>query len=438
MLVSPTGNEIQGNQWLFVIGIDSYTNLPYLNTSVNNAKAVKGILLKRYYFDDYHVIELYNGDATRRNILGKLRYLTRRVGPEDSVIIFYSGHGGLDSSKREGGWIPVEGSMEESSSWVSNREVFNYLKIGAIQAKHVLLIVDSCFSGDYFRRYKGELPRATDEVIKQAYKLRSRQVITSGGIKPVAGDVMSENSIFTHFLIKGLEENKNPFLISSELFKVVKSGVEKNSDQAPGFGMLNDKGVQKAGELVVFLNENELARLKEISWKERVSRKRLRSSYKDLSVTQIQSMPYIEIREDQEWGVYGHSTIRHQYEAMSIVYDKIVIDHTTGLMWHQNGSERFKDREKISEWVDNLNLKGYAGFSDWRLPTAEEAASLLEPEKKFGAMYVDSLFDKKQTLIWTGDSYGPDAAWIISFCFGSVFWNKFDEFFCIRPVRTMQ
>jgi hypothetical protein len=55
ILVSPIGHEISGNQWLFVIGIDSYTNLPRLNTSVNDAKAVKDILLKRYHFDEYHV-----------------------------------------------------------------------------------------------------------------------------------------------------------------------------------------------------------------------------------------------------------------------------------------------------------------------------------------------------------------------------------------------
>jgi hypothetical protein len=71
-LVSPAGHEISGNQWLLVIGIDSYTNFPRLNTSVNDAKAVKDILLKRYHFDEYHVIDLYDEDATRRNILGKL------------------------------------------------------------------------------------------------------------------------------------------------------------------------------------------------------------------------------------------------------------------------------------------------------------------------------------------------------------------------------
>jgi hypothetical protein len=436
--VSPTGYEISGNQWLFLIGIDTYTNLPRLNTSMNDAKAVKDILLKRYYFDEYHVIELYNEEATKRNILGKLRYLTRRVGPEDSVIIFYSGHGGMGPAKREGSWIPVEGDTEDRSSWIPNKDIYNYLKIDAIKAKHVLLIVDSCFSGDSFRSYRGEIGRVTDEVIKQAYKQGSRQVITSGEIKPVVEDEMSDNSIFTHFLTKGLNENKKPFLIPSELFKGIKVGLGKNSNQTPRFGTLKDKGEKKGGELVLFLNRDELARLKGIKWQERIARKNLRSSYRDLSVTQMQSMPHVEIREEKEWGFYGHSTIRHQYEVKSISYDKVVIDHTTGLMWHQNGSERFREKEKIAEWVDDLNLKGYAGYKDWRLPTAEEAASILEPEQKYGDMYLDTVFDRKKPWIWTGDSYGNDAAWAISACYGSVFWSKFNEFYCIRPVRSMK
>jgi hypothetical protein len=437
-VVSPDGNEISGNQWLFVIGIDSYIHFPRLNTSVNDAKALKEILLKRYHFDEYHVIELYNEEATKRNIFGKLRYLTRRVGPEDSVVIFYSGHGGLDSSKREGSWIPVEGDTEERSSWISNKDIYNFLKIDAIKAKHVLLIADSCFSGDSFRSYRGEIGRVTDEVIKLALKQGSRQVIASGEIKPVEKDGMSDNSIFTHFLAKGLNENKKPFLIPSELFKGIRDGLEKNSNQAPRFGTLKDKGEKKGGELVLFLNRDELARLKGIKWQDRIARKKLRSSYRDLSIMQIQSMPHVEIREEKEWGFYGHSTIRHQYEVKSIGYEKVVVDYMTGLMWHQNGSERFKDKEKIAEWIDNLNLKGYAGFKDWRLPTAEEGASLLEPTQKYGDVYVDTVFDNKQPWIWTGDSYGDDAAWAISACYGSVFWSKFNEYYCIRPVRSMK
>ena len=63
----------------------------------------------------------------------------------------------------------------------------------------------------------------------------------------------------------------------------------------------------------------------------------LRSNYKDLSVSQVQSIPYISIREKTDWGFYGHSTIEHEFDLETNSGDKVVIDHATGLMWHQSG-----------------------------------------------------------------------------------------------------
>jgi hypothetical protein len=223
------------------------------------------------------------------------------------------------------------------------------------------------------------------------------------------------------------------------LFKVIKTGVEQNTDQVPMFGILKNIDKQrKAGELVFFLNDDELERLKELKRQAQNNKVVLRSSYKELSIHEIQSMPHVDIREEMEWGFYGHSKIRHKYEAKTIGYDKVVIDHATGLMWHQNGSESFMKKDKITKWIDDLNLLGYAGYKDWRLPTVEEAASLLESEEKYGGIYVDTVFDKKQTWLWTGDNYHSDAVWVISTCFGSVFWSNYSTYYSIRPVRSMK
>jgi len=135
--VSPTGHQVRGNQWLFVIGINTYLEWSRLNTAVNDAKTVKDVLLKRYHFDKYHLIELYDEDATRSNILAKLRYLANRVGPDDSIVIFYSGHGHLDSITKEGSWIPVESGRDDISAWISNHDIKSHLKIDAIKAKHI-------------------------------------------------------------------------------------------------------------------------------------------------------------------------------------------------------------------------------------------------------------------------------------------------------------
>jgi len=253
---SPSGAEVTGNQWLFVIGIDTYLNWPRLNTAVSDAKSIRNVLLSDYYFDKQHLIELYDEQATRKNIIGKLRYLARIVRKNDSLVIFYAGHGHLDSVTKAGSWIPIESGVEDASAWISNHDIKNYLKVDVIKAKHILLISDSCFSGDFFRGHRGKLPVVTDKVIKKAYQLSSRQAITSGGLEPVVDEGFGKNSVFSHFLIKTLRENNKPFLIPSDFFPDIKAGVVENAEQLPRLGSLIGTGGQQGGELVFFLKQD--------------------------------------------------------------------------------------------------------------------------------------------------------------------------------------
>ena len=261
--ISPSGEEVKGDQWLFVIGIDTYINWPRLNTAVNDAQCIRNVLLSRYYFDKDHVIELYDEQATRKNIINKLRYLAGNVGSDDSLVIFYAGHGHLDSITKSGSWIPVESGEKDASAWISNHNIKDYLKADAIKAKHILLISDSCFSGDFFRGHRGKLPEVTNKVIKRAYKLTSRQAITSGGLEPVVDEGFGGNSVFSHFLVKTLKNNQNPFLVPSDFFADIKAGVAENAEQFPQFGSLKDTGGQQGGEIVLFLKQD--SRLKDLS-----------------------------------------------------------------------------------------------------------------------------------------------------------------------------
>ncbi len=163
---------------------------------------------------------------------------------------------------------------------------------------------------------------------------------------------------------------------------------------------------------------------------------KLRSAYSKLSVLQVQSLQNIDIRKKKDWGFYGQSTIRHEYEAKAIDEDKVVIDLATGLMWHQSGSSEYMRRNKVKKWVRSLNRKKYAGYYDWRLPTVEEAISLLEANEKNGSLYIDTVFDKKQRWIWTGDSNIMGGFWRIYFDDGYVDWGDVSYLY-VRPVRTM-
>jgi hypothetical protein len=160
----------------------------------------------------------------------------------------------------------------------------------------------------------------------------------------------------------------------------------------------------------------------------------LRSSYSVLSLSQVQLMSNIVMRKKDEWGFYGHSTINHSYEKKSVNGDKVVIDHATGLMWHQSGSSDYMSWNSAKDWIRDLNRRGYAGYQDWRLPTLEEAVSLLEASRK-NDIYIDPVFNNEQWGIWTGDRHDSGGTWSVYFSLGNVRWRVKNRY--ARPVRSL-
>lgn len=262
---APTGEEARGDLWLLTIGINSYLSWPRLKTAVNDARAVKDVLLKRYHLDPARVVELTDEKATRQNILGAFRDLAKKVRPEDSLLVYYAGHGHIDGITGKGSWIPVESGADDPTNWLSNRDVTDYLNVNAIKAKHVLLVSDSCFSGDFFRGNRGGLPAIDDAMLRKAYTRSSRQAISSGGLEPVSDAGFGGNSVFSHFLVASLQNNSKPYLIPSELFGEIRSGVGKNAEQLPQFGDLHGTGGQEGGELILFLKGAAENRLNEMA-----------------------------------------------------------------------------------------------------------------------------------------------------------------------------
>ncbi len=170
----------------------------------------------------------------------------------------------------------------------------------------------------------------------------------------------------------------------------------------------------------------------------------LRPYCKIVTLSEAEEIADIVIREKKfNQGFFGHSTISHDYEENIIEGDNIVIDHATGLMWHQSGSFKNISWKGAKRWVIKLNENGYAGFTDWRLPTLEEAVSLLEPSAKNGNQFIDPAFDKMQSSVWTCDSnisnssLSLDRAWSVDFNYSLISRKEIMiERKKIRPVRV--
>jgi hypothetical protein len=76
--------------------------------------------------------------------------------------------------------------------------------------------------------------------------------------------------------------------------------------------------------------------------------------------------------------------------------DGTVTDQATGLMWQKSGSDMYITYKKAEDYIEQLNRTRFAGCKDWRLPTADELISLLEPEKQSNGLYINPVFDEKQ------------------------------------------
>ena len=236
---------VVGKQYAVLIAIDKYKNWMALRNPVKDAKEIKEILSRKYFMTDF--IELYDETATKSGIIKLFNKLINETKPEDSVLIFYAGHGHLDITSNTGFWIPIDGGtdVDEQSNWLPNAQIRGF--ISNMKARHVALIADSCFSGDFLNPTRGMAPTISNQYFKNAYARISRQVLTSG-----ASESVPDESSFTRQLKLALEGNTAPYLDPLMLYNQIRLGVTQTT---PLFGNLKDSGHQEGSSFLLFLRE---------------------------------------------------------------------------------------------------------------------------------------------------------------------------------------
>jgi len=115
--------------------------------------------------------------------------------------------------------------------------------------------------------------------------------------------------------------------------------------------------------------------------------------------------------------------------------DGTVTDHATNLMWQKSGSLKVMIWREAKEYVQHLNHQSFAGYSDWRLPTVEELASVMERSWKNEDLFIERVFDKKQKNCWSADTHGSDMAWKSNFHLGYIIDTPLTYKNSVRAVR---
>ena len=211
-----------GKYHALVIGNDNYTYLPNLKTARNDAKTVASLLASEYGFKVTTLL-----DATRAEIIENLDALTESLGAEDNLLIYYAGHGWLEEDSSRGYWLAIDAKPNRRTNWVSNSTVVDTLS--TLQAKHVMVVADSCFSGTLVRGAKIGV-RAGDYWRRMAAKW-TRVAMVSGGLEPVA-DGNGNNSPFAKAFISALRSNVS-IMAGPQLFNKIRRPVMLSPPQTP-------------------------------------------------------------------------------------------------------------------------------------------------------------------------------------------------------------
>lgn len=160
-----------------------------------------------------------------------------------------------------------------------------------------------------------------------------------------------------------------------------------------------------------------------------------KSALDNLSDEAVKKMLHEKNLFDKKWNSSGRG-IAHQYKIEPLQGEKVVIDFASGLIWQQSGSREQWNYENARKYIVDLNRDKFAGHSGWRLPTLEEALSLMEAEQKQGGLYIDPVFDSTQNWIWTGDHANMFEAWQVNFLDGYCFLGHINDRFYARAVRS--
>ena len=231
-----------------VIGINDYKDpeITDLKTAVNDAKEMGNLLQTKYGFS---IDLLLDHQATKAAIVKKLRKLATSANPNESILIYYAGHGDLDRVLNDGWWIPWDAKGGEPTTYLDNTLVQKVLN--AIKARHVLLVSDSCYSGTLFGQSRA-LPQVIDDrYYLSLYNEKSRWGMTSGNKTPVSDAGSEGHSVFAYQLLKALRKNEKPYVTTQEVFTQIASIIANNSDQTPLCQPIRNAGDQGGGFVFV-------------------------------------------------------------------------------------------------------------------------------------------------------------------------------------------
>ncbi len=234
------------NAYAIVIGIENYRQkLPKADYAAHDAQTMTEYLTKVMGYPEENVVTLLNEHATNVDFAKYFeKWLVNNVEKESTVFVYYSGHGAPDPSTGSAYLVPYDGdpSFIDQTGYSLKRM---YEALGRLQAREIIVALDSCFSGAGGKSVIAKGARPLVMNLEQDIKLSKNMTVMSAS----AGDQISStydekgHGLFTYFMLKGIKNEdvvkQDGSLDINELHSYLKPQVERiarkqyNNEQTP-------------------------------------------------------------------------------------------------------------------------------------------------------------------------------------------------------------
>lgn len=239
------------NVYAVVIGIGDYQDerIPDLRFTVNDALGMYDVLIDPQYggIPEDHIQLLLDEDATTRNIRSAIgTWLRRQAKEEDTVIIYYAGHGSPDIEAVETYWVTHDTDIDDLyATALSNDAIADML--ARLESKRVLTFLDSCYSAATVKR--SVRTRAIVNVPLEKFTGEGRVVISASDGQQLSLEMEAyEHGVFTYYLLEGLKgqadgttaEGRDGIIEVEEIWNYVRNQVtdtakKQGNTQTPKF-----------------------------------------------------------------------------------------------------------------------------------------------------------------------------------------------------------
>jgi len=222
-------------RYAIVIGIGNYKDrkIPPLHYTVADAQGMYNVLANEKYgfLLKENVKILINEEASTQNIKKIFgTWLKKRVRENDSVIIYFAGHGASEAQSTY--WVTYDSDIEDLyGTAISNDSISKILN--SIESKTLIVFLDSCYSAATINR--GWHTRSLIEKDPfEEFKGEGRVVITSSNGKQLSLEIQEYgHGVFTYFLIQGLigkaDQDIDGYITLDEIWDYVKSNVKNTA-----------------------------------------------------------------------------------------------------------------------------------------------------------------------------------------------------------------